>query len=812
MFAEIDPLQAFVAGAVIMAVAALAVIVFLRQNLKESETERRRLEALALKGKEMLAAAPDGLFLWDHANGGFTCSRRLAVLLSLDDGILSHYDNIRERFEGDSLKALEQSVSLLRGAGTPFDVLLTSGRRQLQAIGARAETENGDVVADMVWMRDVTGTGEDGVGRRVSSVNTSGLEDRHLTALLDAMPLPVWLRDSKLSLAFINHAARNVVSDDDGLADRARQIGGAITERMHVKDDGRDRLLEITETPLGILGGGNREDGNAATGGTLGFAVDRTDAEEKEGELEKLNTARDEVLETLKTGVAIFDSNTKLKFSNSAYADLWSLDPDWLGPDRGLGDILERLREQRGLPEFEDFRDYKMRQLEQFETLSEPAEDLMHLPDGRTLRCLTNRQGKSGLVFVFDDVSDRLNLERSYKSLDAVQRETLDNLHEGIAVFGGDGLLKLYNPVFMGLWSLNASDLDDKYHVSHFVDHTREHVTVEGGWDDLSWGVQKEHVVSRLMSRDATTGQLELVNDTVVDYANVPLPDGAMLLSYLDVTDTARVEKALRQRAEALGEADRLKNEFIANVSYEVRTPLTTVIGFADMLAQEYFGKLNRRQGEYATGILDTTRGLMSVVGNILDLASIEAGRLKLDRDTIDVHELLVSALNLVHERARVKDLKLEFDCPPDIGWIFADGKRLKQVVFNLLTNAVTFTPERGSVRLEARLEDNDLLITVADTGIGIPQADRERVFKPFERSGESGIDIRGAGIGDKTGAGLGLSLVRSFIELHDGSVDVKSPPGRGTTITCRLPAKGDKNEIAGGLISETDNANDDNA
>ncbi len=177
---------------------------------------------------------------------------------------------------------------------------------------------------------------------------------------------------------------------------------------------------------------------------------------------------------------------------------------------------------------------------------------------------------------------------------------------------------------------------------------------------------------------------------------------------------------------------------------------------------------------------------------------------MELDRDTVDVHGFLVSALNLIQERARSKYLKLEFDCPPDIGWISADEKRLKQVVFNLLLNAVTFTPERGTVRLESRRQDDDLIITVADTGIGIPQADRDRVFQPFEQGGDADADEnRGGG-----GAGLGLSLVRNFIQLHGGTVDVKSPPGRGTTITCRLPIHGkdggnDKGEDKGAAAPE---------
>ena len=459
------------------------------------------------------------------------------------------------------------------------------------------------------------------------------------------------------------------------------------------------------------------------------------------------------------------------------------MDKDWLTEGPELGEILEKLRELRRLPEVADFPEFKAQQLSMFETLPAPAEKLLHLPDGRTIKSLCNRHGSGGLVFVFDDVTDKLDLERSVKALDAVQRETLNNLHEGVAVFGGDGRLKLHNPVFAALWNFEHGALGDETHVTDFVERTRDLITVPGGWDDLSWGVHKEKVIARLMGRESCTGQLELDNGTVIDYANVPLPDGAMLLSYLDVTDSARVEQALRQRAEALTEADKLKSEFIANVSYEVRTPLNTVIGFSDILGQEYFGKLNRRQREYARGILDTTRGLMSVIGDILDLASIEAGRMELDRDTVDVHGLLFSALGLVQERANKKALKLEFDCPPGIGWVTGDEKRLKQVVFNLLTNAVTFTPDRGTVRLEGRRENGDLLITVADTGIGIPQADRERVFQPFAQ----GTDPKT----DKSGAGLGLSLVRNFIGLHGGAVDVKSPPGRGTTITCRIPAAG---------------------
>ncbi|MBC8338846.1 MAG: PAS-domain containing protein [Alphaproteobacteria bacterium] len=781
MFAEIEPIQAFAIGAALAAVVALGLILSQRQRLNTLRTERRRLEAVAVKAREILSAAPDGLMLWDQVTGGFTCSRRLAVLLNLSDGVQSHYDDVRQCFEGDSLKVLEQCVSLLRAKGTPFDVLLSTKRRRIQAVGARAETDDGDILADMVWMRDITAAGSAAPGSRIPTVNASGLEDRHLTALLDTFPFPVWLRDSNLALAFVNQAGKDVAPAETALAERARQQGMAVTERNHQEsaDGAQEQWLEITELPLGSLGGG--EDGE--NGGTMGFAIDRSEAERLRGATAKETDARNDVLKNLDSAIAIFAANTTLEYFNPAYAALWGLDGDWLKTGPEYSAVLERMRELRSLPEVSNFRDFKFRQIEQFETLDGTEENLMHLPDGRTVRATVNRGPEGGLVFVFENVSEKLDLERSYKSLDAVQREAFDNLHEGIAVFGSDGRLKLFNPVFTGLWELSEETLDESFHVTGFVDYMRSAIAVEGGWDDLSWGIHKDKVVERLMGREGTTGKLELANGTVIEYANIPLPDGAMLLSYLDVTDTARVESALRQQAEAYADADRLKTEFIAKVSYEARTPLTTVIGFAEMLNQEFFGKLNRRQGEYTKGILDTSGRLLSMLGDIFDLASIEAGRLELDRDTIDVHGLLVSALNLIQDRARARNMKLEFDCPPDIGWITADEKRLKQVIFNLLSNAVTFTPERGTVRLESRREGDDIVLIVADTGAGIPKDDRERLFRPFEKGKDA--------TGDSTGAGLGLSLVRNFIELHGGSVDIKSPPGRGTTVTCRLPAGG---------------------
>jgi signal transduction histidine kinase len=266
----------------------------------------------------------------------------------------------------------------------------------------------------------------------------------------------------------------------------------------------------------------------------------------------------------------------------------------------------------------------------------------------------------------------------------------------------------------------------------------------------------------------------------VLDYAAVPLPDGACLFTYLDGTDSARVERALRERNTALETADRLKSEFIANVSYELRTPLNAIIGFAEILDLQYFGTLSERQLEYSRGIVEASQRLLSLINDILDIASIEAGHLQLERATVDIRQLLKNVHNVTAERARSRNLRLTVQSPPNIGSLVADERRLKQAMYHLINNALNFTPPGGRVTISAWREEGAVLFAVIDTGVGIAPEDQELVFERFARGGRPGQEIGGVG--------LGLSLVKSLIELHGGTVALESTPGVGTRVTCRIP------------------------
>jgi signal transduction histidine kinase len=526
----------------------------------------------------------------------------------------------------------------------------------------------------------------------------------------------------------------------------------------HVVIGGRRRLLALAEVPRGASG-------------AIGYAVDRTDVEAAQNELWRHINAHSEVLERIHAGVAIYGADQRLKYFNAAFAALWGIAEDWLAGEPTLGEVLEWLRERRRIPERSDFPAYKRERLELFTALIEPRQEMMHLPDGRTLRSSVSPHPMGGLVFVHEDVSDHVALEVSLNTLAQVQRATLDHLFEGIAVFGADGRLKLHNPAYRMIWELSEADVAGEPHVAQLVEKVRS--LLDDGGD---WSATKQAIIDRITAQVPTTGILNRRDGSLLQAATVPLPDGEVLLTYLDVSDTARVEQALREKNEALQTADRLKSEFIANVSYELRTPLNVLIGFTEILINQYFGTLNARQLDYARSILDSAHHLMDLINDILDLATIEAGYLVLEQNRVDVPRMLKAVAALTEGQARGRGLEFKLYCSPEVGTIEADERRLKQALFNLVSNAIKFTPPGGAVSIEAERRGNDLLLSVADTGIAIEPTNQARI-------GE-----RPAPDARPSAAGLGLALVKKLIELHGGAVEIDSPAGLGTRVCCRLP------------------------
>jgi len=640
--------------------------------------------------------------LWwpSGGDGALNSTSGLASLLGSKSARITEVGQVAQCLDPEDAERLSPAIERLRSDGTSFEMLLhlLNSDTILQASGEARE----GLIA--VWFREVSDW--------IRATRRLREERAALSGTLNALPIPIWRRSPDGRLLYCNKTyaemvdadaeaaveggieiARGAVGENGrALGLRTLETGLRQSESHHVVAGGARRLLDITELP----GPGN---------GTIGYALDLTALEDTQSELARHISAHAEVLETLSTGIVIYGPDGRVKFFNSAFAALWQLDERWLSTEPSFGEVLEVLRENRRLPEAVDFQSYKRGLQKQLLGIIEPIEDLLHLPDERTLRLVAAPHPFGGVVVTYEDVTDRLALERSHNTLIAVQRETLDHLYEGIALFTGDGRLKLSNPAFARMWNFTPEELSGEPHVSVLVDRIRRY------FPQAHWPTLRAKLIASVAEPEAHTGRMERRDGTSLDWASVPLPDGACLFTYLDVTDSSRVERALRERNEALEHADRLKSEFIANVSYELRTPLNAIIGFAEILDRQYFGPLNVRQIEYSKGIVEASQRLLALINDILDVANIEAGYLQLEVQPIEMKTLVQSVESLAHERLRNRQLSFETECADDVGTIHADERRLKQALYNLISNSVKFTPEGGRISLTVKREGSEATV-----------------------------------------------------------------------------------------------------
>jgi signal transduction histidine kinase len=660
---------------------------------------------------------------------------------------------------GADATALSEAIDALSASGRAFTLTAHDARDRAITIRGRAV---GGMAA--LWLEP-----ED-------EARTQSLDFR---TVLDALPVPVWLRDKTLALSWGNRAfltAAGAETEEAALAAQAsldrseRDLAGAARSEGHEMEAkrfavvaGQRRTLAFTHVPI-------------EHDQIVGTAIDVTDVSNAQAQLQQHIDAHADTLDKLATAVAIFGKDQKLSFYNRAFARLWGLEETWLDRHPTDGEILDRLREGRKLPEQRDYQAWKRERLALYEQAAEYLpEELWHVLGGKTLRVVAQPHPFGGLTFLYEDVTEKLALESSYNTLIKVQSATLDTLQEAVAVFGPDGRLKLHNAAFERIWELEPSILEGEPHVQRIADACIERFGEEDVWQRLI------AAISEGSPGRNNWGEIERSDKTILALSLAPLPDGATLVTFADVTDRFRIESALRDRNEALVAADRLKSDFIHHASFLFRDPLNAVHGFADLLASGHAGPLTDKQKEYVDDIIVASDKLAEVTGDILDLAMIDSGAMRLELSRADLSQLLHRVAEPLRQHAESLDITFHVECPADAGMVMVDQKRIRQVVFNLLSNAFKYTPRGGSITLGASIVGDDVQIYVADTGPGIAADVKANVFERFAAKGQPG---------ERAGAGLGLALVNRFVELHDGWVEIESGAQSGTEVRCHLPRR----------------------
>lgn len=764
-----------IALAAILAVIAVVVwaLFTVRRLVKDDAAARRRIADLEIRLNEAesaIASEAHVLIIWRGRGDKperIAGSMHGAARLPDDPAALLDFAHWLDR---DSALALVESLYDLRNTGEPFNI----GVRTLLNELLEADGRTAGGLATLRF-RPLAGERRN-VAALAHDAHKLGKQVERLSAVLDAAPLSVWLRDSDGKLAWVNQAyvASVEAPDSDVVVKGAIEIANrasldttranartGCTGRIHAVIGGAMRTLDIFEVSL--------------SDGTAGFAIDMSALEEAEKELDRHIKAHTSTLNKLDTAIAIFGPDQRLRFHNAAYASLWPLDSNWLDGHPTDGEILDRLRSQRCIPEQANYREWRTRQLAAYTTL-ETRESWWYLPDGRSLHVVCEQHPFGGVTYLYENATKEIQLESRYNELIGVQRETLDNLEEGIALLGSDGRMKLFNPAFARFWNFDPGFLESEPHIEDLAAHGRRVVADTAAWDEVRFGVTRFDI-----ERKPVSGKIN-ATDRILQFTAVPLPDGNTLLTFADISDSSRMERALRDRADALEAADRLKNMFLSNVSYEIRTPLTSVLGFAEGLQMGLAGPLLPKQQDYVRDIRRSSTDLKTIIDAIIDLTAVDAGAMELHLSRVDVTGMLAAAAEKLTQAIETRDLTLNIEIGADATSLVADAARLEQILLNLLTNAIGFSESGGTIRMGAKRSGGSIQFWVSDSGRGIEPEFQKQAFERFQSRPVPG---------GHRGPGLGLAIVKSFVELHDGQVSLLSKVNQGTTVLCSFPVEG---------------------
>ncbi|MBL8566444.1 MAG: PAS-domain containing protein [Hyphomicrobiaceae bacterium] len=759
-----------VTAAALMASALVwRAIVVARDFSRSSRLENSELRSSLATAEAVMKAEPQILLLWDQEQE----PRIVAQTLTNVVGLPQRKDDIlrfAQWLEPRSASLLKTSLDELFQQGRSFNIIVrTAAADHIEAEGRAA---GGRAV---LRLRDVAGYKRD-LARIIDQHQWLARDIRSMRALLNALPMPVWLKTRDGRLSWVNQAYVRAVespSDDEVLS---RQIE-LMDSRERNRAMGAIAKGQEFRSRLQLVIGSERKAHDVImlpTEDTIaGAAIDVAAIKTAEDELQRQIQAYDRTLDHVATAVAIFDREFRLAFYNVAFRSLWSLEDEWLASRPLAGSLIDRLHERGLLPDMPNYLKWKSTFLAIHST-GEPFRDLWLLPGDRIVEVMAELRPDGGVTYLFSDETKRLVLESDYNALISVQRETLDSLKEGVAVFATDGHVKLHNSAFATIWNLSRDQLGKKPYIDEVIGAA---CAIDD--EQKAWLRIRQVVTSFLDTRPQIAGQIIRAEGSVIDFATTPLPDGGTLVTFVDVTVSKRYERALLERNEALVLADKLRNQFISHISYELRTPLTTIIGFSDLLASRAFGPLNTRQSEYVDGISQSSKSLLAIIDDILDLATIDAGSLKLELGPVDVADVIDDAILGVRDRAARAALTIDIGIEESVTTFNADERRVRQVLYNLISNAVGFSREGGTIRITCWREGASTVFEVEDEGVGIPAEQQKRVFDRFV-SRSHGSKHRGTG--------LGLSLAKSLVELHGGTLELYSEAGKGTRVTVRFP------------------------
>ena len=677
-----------------------------------------------------------------------------------------------------------------------------SGRRRNISISGRPfYDENGAFQGYRGTGRDITAEIEawDIAAKAQSKLD----QQRHLLqAIIDTVPAAISVKDKELRYVLVNEALKErvlLLAQMPGgqiLGKRSTQVFGeafggqdeVIDRRVietgkpmpfheiHSADhDGIDRTFLTTRQPLKLDEGG--------TVSILSVAIDVTERRQAESRLK-------DAIEAINAGFAMFDPGDRLVAWNRRYADLWAASADPAIPDgrKRISRLLRRgIRFEdlvRGLADAGSHRAAGMTDKEawvdgRIAAHEAPGNPIELRIENSWIRVSNHRTEDGGYVTLMTDITQLKQRGAELAAQSSLLRATLESLGEGVAVVDFSGRLLAWNRPYVQLVGLPV-DFAGGTLADAIAEQARS-----GEIDSASVGDVLEGWRRAIATREPVHVERRRADGTHIELAGLPVAGIGHVITVRDVTKERRTMLQLQEARDRAESSNRAKSAFLANMSHELRTPLNAILGFAEVMEQQLLGPLgSNRYVNYAADIRWSGNHLLQLINDVLDLSKIEAGRAELIEEVLDVPSLARDCVRLLDERARDAGVRWREVIPTELPSLKADARGIRQILLNLLTNAVKFTGTGGTVTFEARQEtDGGLALTIADTGTGIPDSELAHIFEPFRYRSNALVSRA------KEGTGLGLSICKRLVEMHGGTIELTSKIDHGTTVTVRFPA-----------------------
>ena len=702
----------------------------------------------------------------------FTRNRILASKNMLNKHIFpTNNNNLKSQLHPRNIINLLAEIK--NGTKTYKEVIIREGRHTLYGEAKAIKQGNKTYGANIIFHSNKKHV------IKVAHLNKtiSNLNERikTLSTILNKIDCPTWIRNANLEIEYFNEeyckyienkpidkqiTSLELNKDITNTAQRAHVAQRDITSISYITSKQSVQILEVTESPIPHS---NKQ---------IGFAKNITQIKMLEREAKKQNNTYQNLIDSLSSAITIYDTNKKLVFYNNAFSRLTGISQAFLDKNPSYSDVLDRMHENRKLPEQANFKKFKENQLDLFTNLLETHNEFYYLPDGSALMVVMIPNGIDGLLFSYEDITDKLTLEQSYNTATNTLQTALNHVSEGLAVYGENGRIKLYNKQFMKIWGLNKHYLSSKPHIAEILNKISEKHKI------AKWNSFKTKEILAITNHITTPATIKIDPDRIIKRNITKLPDGSVMASYNDITDSSLLEMSLRERNNLLSDLSHFRSKLIQSLAQEITTPINTIHMLAESTSQNISTKDYACSANTVQKIIEESTNLTATVQNITKLSLLEAELPNLPMYEQSIGKIQRTLQQEIQKHNQFNTIEMQLNINNKQTLTTYNQHALTQGVIQLCHHALNIMNKLKYIQIQIDTQQNDMVIIIDC------KTNQYKKDILYDTNNINTIN----GTTDTTETNTHIISAKKFITWHKGSIANKRIRKNRIVYACTIP------------------------